>query len=124
MFMPALRKSSESLDAKTTKVIHSAPEGLNKQSAESQLSRIAAEGNAKIGMKGKDDAGGRISGNNESFKLTVPVKSVPAGVRRAAKKLFEIFQEQIAHGSIQLPPSDESISGSKVLRRIVENTDD
>jgi hypothetical protein len=118
MFMPALRESSESLNAKTSKVIHSAPDGLNKAAAETQLSRVANEGNAKIDMKGKDDTGGRISGNNEQFRLVVPVKSVSSVVRKAAKKLYEIFSEQVAHGGIHLPAQKETQSGKDAIRRI------
>jgi len=121
MFMPALRSSSESLDAKTSKVIHSSPDGLNKASAETQLSRVAGEGNAKIDMKGKDDTGGRISGNNENFRLMVPVKSMPVTIWRAAKKLYEIFNDQITHGSIHLPAQEETPEGENTIRRISQS---
>lgn len=124
LFMPALRATSESLDAKTSKVVHSAPDGLNKSAAETQLSHIASEGNAKIDMKGKDDTGGRISGNNENFRLVVPVKSVPATIWRAAKKLFDVFLEQVAHGGIRLPVQNKNAHGEDAILRISESVDE
>lgn len=114
-----LQQSKDLLGAKTTEVLHRNPKGMSKKNAVTQLTAAVQRGNTEVTISGKDAHGDKLSGNNERFKLSVPVKELPGTIVGAAKKLYESFKSVISDGILAVgkPAQDPTVKITKLLQR-------
>lgn len=114
-----LQQSKDLLGAKTTEVVHRNPKGMSKKSAVTQLTAAVQRGNTEVTISGKDAHGDKLSGNNERFKLSVPVKELPRSIKGAAEKLYESFKSVISDGILAVgkPSKDPAAKIMKLLQR-------
>ena len=71
-----------------------------------QASSAASLGNAEITVSGVDAEGDLINGNNDNFKLAVPMDAVPSDINAAAKIMYQRFKELVSANLITLPKEE------------------
>lgn len=77
-----------------------------------------ATGNQIVKLIGKDENGNVIRGNNESFKLSVPLTEVPNEDVLLASKLFSTFSTLVNKGTIQLDTPGATVKS--ILKKLVD----
>lgn len=81
--------------------------GLKKERVAKLISGPAEEGNSRINLKGIDSDGDKLSGNNEEFKLSIPI-TLPARVKAAASKMVEIYKKHIESGILSVKDANHT----------------
>ena len=105
----ALREYLDDVNPKSTKVVTSNPDGLNRESATNLIHDASAAGNQEVKLSGIDVEGNRLDGNNEQFKLTVHIEPIPQTSDLLAKKLFATFEALVSRGMIRVDrPTEET----------------
>jgi hypothetical protein len=113
------RTSMYDIGSKKTSIKHHNKDGLSKDSAITQLNAAASQGNTFINLDGKDSNGDTLKGNNERFKITVPISDISKDVSEAAVSMYESFSELITNGIIKISETSEKVSD--VICRIKNN---
>ncbi|MGI8991369.1 MAG: hypothetical protein ACR2I2_17525 [Bryobacteraceae bacterium] len=108
------------VNAKTTKLVHDNPGGLDKVSAVEQIHAAAATGNQKVRLSGESTAGDRLSGSNEHFSLSVPDDALPTDDVERAVHLVRLYQDYLERGII---PEDVAADRDEKMRRLREKRD-
>jgi hypothetical protein len=98
----ALRQLGRSVNAQQTRVEHRNKEGLDKGRTATQIHDAAAAGNQVVQLYGRDRDGNVLKGNNEQFRLRVPVADLPSDDDARAKKLFELFNQLVDKGIVRV----------------------
>ena len=103
----ALKESvgAENIALKTQK---SGEVGLDKGSITKLIAEQAEGGNAKITIRGKSLAGDKMTAQNESFNVALPIKPVPQEVISAATMLREALAFQVKQGFINLAQANST----------------
>ena len=113
-----LREISDGLKSRDTRLRTSNPEGLDKDKSKLAISEATEQGNQEVTLAGVDQGGNKLKGNNEEFKISAPVRKVPVRKLTLAKKLFQIFEELVAKGSIKIGPQSDKVS--EVVKDLAE----
>lgn len=121
-FFAAVREKKDEIGSKATTLTHYSPGGLSKEEAIHQLNAATNQGNTKIKLEGKDSQGDTLRGNNDSFKIRVPVENISANVSEAAKELLLIFERLRKNSTIKVTESTQS-SNKKILDLLKQNKD-
>lgn len=103
----AMRKTGESLHAKNAVVTYANKDGMPREIATQELGEAIAEGNTKVFVSGKDAAGDAINGNNDSFKVGVPLDGISAEPDKAAKKLHNLLKAKVSEGVFKVSAVSE-----------------
>ncbi len=80
--------------------------GLNAAEAESQITVLSKQGNHLVKVTGIDNAGEKLEGNNDSFKVKIPITDFPHELIDAAKSLVERFEALKINEIITVPDTD------------------
>lgn len=107
-----LRATKEDTLAKTTSLVHESTDGLRKEAVISEVGAAASGGNQKIVIRGVDEDGARLVGDNEHVKFQVEATDLSDSVPRAAEQMTRIFGEQVGKGRLSLDTS--SANGEKL----------
>jgi len=104
-----LRSLKKSIGAKSTKLVHDNPAGLDQKNTIEQIHAATASGNQQAVLSGVSPEGATLRGNNDDFKVSVPADGLPAGDAPRAARLVELFKEQTESGIIKVdaPPNAE-----------------
>ena len=113
-----IRNVSSELGSNTTTLIQENSDGLSKSEAVKQVHDAGATGNQIVKLIGKDENGNVIRGNNESFKLSVPLTEVPNEDVLLASKLFSTFSTLVNKGTIQLDTPGATVKS--ILKKLVD----
>jgi len=101
-----LRSLKRSIGAKSTKLVHDNPEGLDPKNTMEQIHAATATGNQKAVLAGISHDGVKLRGNNDDFKVSVPV-DLPSEDPARAAQMVELFKDQTERGIIAVDvPSD------------------
>lgn len=109
----AMRKTGESLHAKNAVVTYVNKDGMPRDIATHELGEAIAEGNTEVFVSGKDAAGDAIKGNNDSFKVGVPLDEISEKPDKAAKTLHTLFKTKVSEGIFKV-----SAVGEKALAKM------
>ncbi len=97
-------KVSHNMNSKSAKVEFSnTKEGLDSETVYAQASFASNNGNSEINIKGSDNQGDTISGNNEDFSLTVELEELSRDTKQAAKVKYNQFKHLSELGIIAQP---------------------
>jgi hypothetical protein len=111
----SIRSLSDDLASQDTKLITASAQGLDKQAAKAAIADATVQGNQEVKLKGKDDDGNTLQGNNESFKIGVEIDPVPESVADKTSRLFHEFGNLIVGSLIKVPPPPNKVY-EKIIR--------
>jgi hypothetical protein len=90
-----LREAGRLANAEQTRVEHKNKEGLDKEATASQIHDAAAAGNQVVQLYGRDGEGNVLRGNNDQFRLRVPVAELPEEHHARADRLYGLFNHLV-----------------------------
>lgn len=99
----------DELEPKSTKLITSKPDGFDSEQAKKVILGATAAGNQEIILRGMDEEGNKLSGNNDNFKITSEIEVVPPNKKRFARNLFRIFSGLIENGAIRIDAQPDAV---------------
>ena len=103
-FWTEVDKKSTAINSVNTKVEFSNNSGsLKADQVYEQVSAAVTLGNSAIKIKGNDEQGDTISGNNDDFKLTVDIKSITETIESFEKTLYREFTRLVSKKIIAIP---------------------
>lgn len=110
-FFPLFRQSGDDLNSKNTVLEYeNKEEGLIKEAAVVKLRDAVQQGNSRISFVGKDSQGEVLKGNNDKFKVYVPLSSIPENIIEAANQMFNKFQNYVNRERLHFGRSEEDTS--------------
>lgn len=103
-----IRRKREALGAHSTKVVHEQKEGsgLDKEAVIQEIHDATATGNQKLNLVGLDTHGNKVRGTNQNMHFNIPVPDAPKSPDAKAKKLYELFNEQINTQTLRIDRTD------------------
>lgn len=117
-FFEQLQKSKDAIGSTDTALVHRSKEGLDKDEAVQQVVAATAQGNQNVTLRGVDDGGETIVGNNERFQLKSPVENISDEPEQAGRQMYESFKALVDRELIRLPPATRK--ASRLVRSILE----
>lgn len=117
-FFNQLQKSKDAIGSIDTALVHRSKEGLDKEQAVRQVVAATAQGNQSVTLRGVDDGGETIVGNNEKFQLKVPLEDVSDEPVEAGRQMYESFKALVDRGLVVLP--QESNRTKRLVRAILK----
>ena len=102
-FFNQMQRAKDSIGSVDTVLTHRAADGLDKDEAISQVAAATAQGNQNVTLRGSDEGGDTLIGNNEKFQLRTPLENLSSDPAQAAEQMFEAFRDLAGRGLIQLP---------------------
>jgi hypothetical protein len=101
-FFKQLREQKEAVGADKTKLEFkgSKSDGLNVEATADQL-KAAKDGNAEFVLKGTDQSGRDLKGDNEHFKVRVPVEMDRPSTSDAANRMGSAFRSLVDEGEVR-----------------------
>lgn len=111
--MSAIRASKDRVGADNSSLVHQNKEGMDIASVAEEIEKSSKSGNQIVGLSGIDKEGNLLLGNNENFKLSVPLDGKPESAADLEKKMFDTFQKLRRAQQTVVPPTS-----SKALERI------
>lgn len=103
-FFKSLRIRKTEVGSTRTVVQHANPNGLDKDGCLKQV-QAAKQGNIFIEMRGKDDSGDELKGNNEAFSVRANLPSSSGNVERCAVAAFAKYRELLDSDVVQIGES-------------------
>ena len=103
-FFEQLQRSKDSIASTDTALVHRSKDGLNKEEAILQVAAATSQGNQNVTLRGSDDGGETLIGNNEKFQLKTSLENVSSEPDQAAYQLYESFKDLVDRGLVKLPP--------------------
>jgi len=97
-----IRNKMGDIGSDQTTLIHNNRKGLLKEEAIRQLKPIARDGNARINLEGKDEYGSVLKGNNNNFRLRIPVENIHDVIRKNANEMYNAFKKLLKQGTIEI----------------------
>ncbi len=93
-------------------------QGLNPSETEKQLIALSKQGNHDMRVTGVDSSGEKLEGNNDSFKVKIPIADLPEDLSEAAAVLHERFLGLKKNKIITVPDSDPTaLQKARAVRR-------
>lgn len=114
-----VRELSDALGSTNTKVTASSGDGLDIPAAIEAVTEATGSGNQDVSVSGVDTNGNALSGNNEHFRLSAEIESVPLVKASLVKRLVEKFSQLRSAGSISAPEADANPAKVKKLKKLV-----
>lgn len=102
-FFNQMQRAKDSIGSVDTVLTHRATDGLDKDEAITQVTAATAQGNQSVTLRGSDEGGDTLIGNNEKFQLRTPLENLSSNPIAAADQMFEAFRDLAGRGLIQLP---------------------
>lgn len=97
-----MREAKEALGAKNAALVYGNTEGLSQDNAVEELKSVIEEGNAKVVLSGKDYTGDKLSGNNDAFKLGMPIGDISSIPVTAGRELYSVFRDKVDAGLLKV----------------------
>lgn len=95
-----LMDMKDAIHAKQTKLVHVNKDGLEKDEVVQQIHASAAAGNQQVKVEGLTPNGTKMSGDNHSFRLRVPIDDLPDEHRARAERMLNVFSDLLAQGML------------------------
>ncbi|MGR5367347.1 hypothetical protein [Photobacterium damselae] len=120
-FWAALDKGRENMGEESTAKVEftSNKTGLDNAQVLSKSTTATALGNSSVDIKGIDEHGDSLKGNNDNFSLSIEVDELSRDVTKAAATQFKLFKELAGSGAITMPAvADAAVDAvKKIFRR-------
>jgi len=100
-FFKSLRLRKTEVGSTRTVVQHANANGLDKKGCLKQV-QAAKQGNVLIEMKGKDDSGDELKGNNEAFSVRANLPTTSSDVEKCADAAFAKYSELVESEVVQV----------------------
>ncbi|MGG5812220.1 hypothetical protein [Falsiroseomonas sp. CW058] len=102
------REQNQKLAPDKTVVRTEKSEGFDLQEAGRQIADAAASGGQRVRLVGRDENDNKIDGDNDSFKVSAPIKDPPKERRALFGRLYQSFVGLMAAGTIRVEqPADD-----------------
>lgn len=115
----AMRETKDSLGATSTAITYGNSNGLSQNKAVGELETVVAEGNTKVTLVGKDAVGDTLRGNNDSFKLGMPIEDVSSNPVEAGKDFYSVFKEKVSDGLLKVQAIGDNVR--QKIKKISKN---
>jgi hypothetical protein len=115
-----LREARTAVGAEKTEVVHRQKEGLDHANAVAQISGASETGNAEISLRGVDAEGNTLTGNNDSFKIAIPIPPLPADVQGAGKVVYGVFKGLVEGGKVAIDKIVDQNKVSNAIRKLID----
>lgn len=102
-----IEKSRKAMGAKTAKLEHSAPDGLNKTQTVREVSAASSTGNGAAYISGTGHNGNRIEHNPEGFKARASVNIPEGATPRHAAPIMKHTLDGLVEQGVLKPPAPE-----------------
>ena len=100
-FFKSLRTRKTEVGSTRTVVQHANAKGLDKQGCLKQV-QAAKQGNLLIEMRGVDDRGDELKGDNEAFSVRANLSTTSTNVQQCADAAFTKYKELMASEVVQV----------------------
>ena len=114
-----VRNLSRGLNADKTEIKTANSRGLDIEASIEAITSATLTGNQDVKLNGVDQDGNKLSGNNESFQISAPVKEVPETKYGLIKRLYEVYKRLTDRGMIQAPELDQAGQKARELERLL-----
>lgn len=114
-----VRELSDALGSTSTKLTASSGDGLDIPAAIEAVTEATGSGNQDVSVSGVDTNGNALSGNNEHFRLSAEIESVPLVKASLVKRLVDKFSQLRSAGSIIAPKADANAKKVKKLKNLL-----
>jgi hypothetical protein len=115
-FFSQLREGMDEIGSSRTTLSHNNKKGLVKEKVLKQLAPLVGQGNTLIMLDGKDSEGDSLKGNNENFKVRVPVEEeLSDNLPDIAKQIYRSFSKLSRRGVVKIADV-----GSSVIEKIAK----
>lgn len=104
-----MRNQRKSMKAVKTTLEQQNSSGLDKSATVEQLAPFSTDGNASVMLNGKDMLGNKQRGDQDEFKLRIPVSNLPEEIEEKARMMNQSFLEHV-DGLLQTAPDDSAIN--------------
>jgi hypothetical protein len=104
-----LREASDRLGSTDTRLRTTNPDGLDKNESRKTIIDATDQGNQEVSLSGIDQQGNKLTGNNESFKISAPLGKVPVAKLTLAKRLYGIFHDLVTKNVIKVESPNERV---------------
>lgn len=100
----SLRASQKRIKSRRTSLLYENKEhGLDAAETEAHLTVLAKQGNHSLRVTGVDPSGERLEGNNDNFKVKIPIASLPEDLSNASKELVRHFDDLKKNKIVTVP---------------------
>jgi hypothetical protein len=119
----SLRASQERIKSRRTSLHYeNKKQGLNAAETEKQLTVLSKQGNHLMRVTGIDPNGEKLEGNNDSFKVKIPIANLPADLAGATAALLGHFKGLKKNKIITVPDTaPTTIQKAKQARRALKS---
>jgi hypothetical protein len=119
----SLRASQKRIKSRRTSLHYeNKKQGLDAAETEEQLTVLAKQGNHSLRVTGVDSSGERLEGNNDNFKVKIPIASLPDDLPSASKELVRHFGELKKNKIVTVPDtSPEAIEKARNARSAMKS---
>ncbi len=107
-FFDSAQEQQEIVGSKKLTITHVNPEGLHKDQILNEVAAATAQGNQVVKMKGVDDAGDELSGDNSDFQIKKKIVVPGRRVQKVAEYLVSGFMDWVSMKLIKLPKVDQT----------------
>lgn len=102
-FFEDFNRRREAIGSERSVLRHTNSDGLEKAEAAKEIAGATSQGNQVVKLKGVDQGGDKIQGNNENFKISKPIKNLSRVPEIAATSLYGSLRSLVADGLVTLP---------------------
>lgn len=123
LMFKSLRASQTRMKSRRTSLHYeNKKHGLNSAETEQQLTELSKQGNHAMRVTGVDPNGEKLEGNNDNFKVKIPVHNLPDDLQAASAELIHHFDGLKNNQIITVPNSDPAaIQKAKDARRAIQS---
>lgn len=114
-----VREFADNLGATHSKLTTSNNKGLDHLAAIDSVKAATQTGNQNVNLSGVDANGNKLTGNNDKFKISAEISSVPPTTAGLTKKLYEVFNDLKSTGAIIAPIIDSAADKINSLKRLL-----
>ncbi len=105
------------LNAKSTKLSHGNPTGLDKEHLAEQIHTSVAAGNQTVRLYGMTPQGATLSGSNDDFVMSLPTDRMPRNDADRAVYLVRLYRDQVQSGILS---EDVAHDSNEKVRRLID----
>ena len=102
------RKVKNSIGAKGVTIDYKNNQGLSQKQALDAFASLAEDGNTKLMLNGKDREGAKLRGDNENFKMSVPIDTESDNPKKIGRVLYQTFVDKIKAGFLKIQKPEKS----------------
>ena len=110
-FFVQWREKQSQLNSSSSALVYAnTKEGLDKQHAVDEIAKVAGVGNHKVTLRGVDESGDILTGNNDKFSLKVGLGAVSRDVPAVTKTMYGAFVTLVGNGLVKIEETKAEVS--------------